>query len=595
MERWPRTSPAWSLAIGVGAVAVLYLAKPVLLPLAVAVLLNVVISPAVKRLERIGVGRLRVGRVGSVIVMAALVAGLFAGMAWVVGVQGSVLTEKLPEYRRNAIAHLREPLDSLRRLERTAQEVREMAEPPGTGPAPEQVQVVEGRSALMGLARDWAGSVASLLGTAGLVIVLLAFLLIEREALRDRVLRVAAPDDLHVSTSALGDAVDRVTHYLRALAMLNFGHGALVALGMWALGLPGALLLGLLSAVLRFVPYVGPWIAAGFALLVALASSEGWTVPLAVAGFFVVLELVSNNVLEPWLYGASVGISPFAHILSTIFWAWLWGPLGLVLATPLTACLVALGRYVPSLEPLAILLSDAQALPPAERLYQRLLARDVYEARALVAERCEKLGPLTAWDEVVLPALALLERDRQDDRLDAEQSEVARETFDDLLDELSDGETGAEPDASPAVLCLPARGGWDDTVCEALARFLRALAIPARAVGHKLSAELALEVERAGAELVCISSLAGSVGAVQHLVMRIRKRCPEATLVIGLWGRAGEAVATGAEDAVRTYVVHRLADATERVRGSTPTRSGLPAAEPPSSRAAAPSPAPAAR
>ena len=191
------------------------------------------------------------------------------------------------------------------------------------------------------------------------------------------------------------------------------------------------------------MPYLGPWLAAGLALVVALASSEGWTVPLSVAAFLVVLELVSNNFLEPWLYGTSVGLSPFALILSTIFWAWLWGPIGLVLATPLTACLVAFGRYAPSLEPLAILLSNAEGLPPAERLYQRLLARDVYAASALVAERTEELGALSAWDEAVLPALGLLERDRQEQRLDPEQLDLARETFELLLSELPEPESAA--------------------------------------------------------------------------------------------------------------------------------------------------------
>jgi predicted PurR-regulated permease PerM len=583
MERWVRSSSVVSLGVGVVAVAVLYVAKPVLLPLAVAVLLSVVFSPAVRRLERIGAGRVRVGRLGAVLVVAVLVAGVFAGTGWVVAVQGAVLTEKLPEYRRNALAHLREPLDSLRRLERTAREVREMTEPPIGAPSPPKVEVVEGSSELAGLARDWAGSVGSLLGTAGLVVVLLVFLLIEREGLRDRLLRVVAPGDLRVSTTALGDAVERVTHYLRALALLNFGHGAVVAVGMFVLGVPGALLLGLLSAVLRFVPYLGPWVAAGLALLVALASSDGWTVPLSVACFFLLLELVSNNLLEPWLFGASVGISPFAHILSTIFWAWLWGPLGLVLATPLTACLVALGRYVPSLEPLAILLGDAQALAPAERLYQRLLARDVYEATALVAERSGALGTLAAWDEVVLPALGLLERDRLEQRLDAEQLEVARETFELLSSELPEPPPDGPSASGPEILCLPARGGWDETVCAALTCLLSAQGIPARALGHKLSAELALEVERAGAEQVCISSLGSRAGAAQHLVMRIRKRCPETRVVVGLWGQAADA---GSAADGRTYLVRELGEAIERLGGTTAT----PAASPlpsPSPRAAA--------
>ncbi len=572
MERWLRSSPATSLGVAVAAVAVLYFAKPVLLPLAVAVLLNVVIAPAVKRLERSGVGRVRIGRIGAVLAVTLAIAGVFAGMGWIVGVQGGALVEKLPEYRQGVLAQLREPLQSLRRLERTAREVRELTESPGGVPRPSQVEVVEGGSELVGLARDWAGSVASLLGTAGLVIVLLVFLLIEREGLRDRVIRVVAPGDLRATTSALSDAVERVTRYVRALALLNLGHGAIVALGLWLIGLPAALLLGLLSALLRFVPYLGPWLSAGLALVVALASSQGWAVPLTVVLFLVSLELVSNNLLEPWLFGTSVGLSPFALIVSTIFWAWLWGPIGLVLATPFTACLVAFGRYAPSLEPLAILLSDAEALPPAERLYQRLLARDPYEATALVAERAEALGALAAWDEAVLPAWGLLERDRREQRLDAEQLEVARETLELLLSELPEPEPAAANAGAPAVLCVPARDGWDETICAALARALAAVGVPARAIGHKLSTELAAEVRRAGATLVCISSLASPPGAALHLVMRIRKHCPETNVLVGLWGQdAGAALRDRIGADAGTCVVNGFVEATNRARLSIPT------------------------
>lgn len=569
MDRWPRSSPLTSLGVAVLSVAVLHLAKPVLLPLAVALLLNVVISPAVQRLEQIGWGRVRIGRIGSVLVVALALASVFAGMGWIVGVQGGALAENLPEYRRTAIAKLREPLDSLRRFERTAREVREMADPPGGGPRPSKVEVVEGGSELVGFASDWAGSVASLLGTAGLVIVLLGFLLVEREGLRDRLIRVVARGDLRTTTSAFSDAVDRVTSYLRALALVNLGHGVVVAAGLALMGLSGALLFGLLSAVLRFVPYAGPWLAASLPIALALATSEGWSVPLGVVAFFVVLELLSNNLLEPLVLGNRIGLSPFAMILSAIFWAWLWGPIGIVLAAPITACLVAFGRHAPSLEPLAILLSDAEALPPAERLYQRLLARDSYEATALIAERTEALGALAAWDEVVLPALAELERDRREHRLDPEQIEVARETLELALNELP--EPAPDPPAS-AVLCLPARSGWDETACAALARFLSAVGVPARAIGHKLSAELVAEVAQAGAEFACISCLASPAGAARHLVTRIRRDCPETKVVVGLWGQADDAMLherVGSDAA--TYVTSRLVDARDRVRASTPT------------------------
>lgn len=562
MERRPPSSRVVSLLVAVVVVVVLYFAKPVLLPLAVAVLLSVVIAPAVRVLERAGTGRFRLGRVGSVAAVALASAIVFAGMGWTIAVQGGALAERLPEYRRIVRDRLREPLDSLHRLERTAREVRELAEPSGAQPKPSKVEVVEGGSELVAFARAWAGSLVSLLGTAGLVIVLLVFLLIEREPLRDRLLRVAAPRDLRTTISALRDAVERVTRYVRALALLNLGHGVVIALGLWAFGLPGALLLGLLSALLRFVPYLGPWLSATLTLLAALASADGWMLPLAVACFLIGVELVSNNVLEPWLFGASIGVSPFGLILCTIFWAWLWGPIGLVLATPLTACLVAFGRYAPSLEPLAILLGDAEALSPAERLYQRFVAHDVYEARALVAECAQELGPVAVWDEVVLPALRLFERDRQEGRLGSEQLEIALDTFDLLVGDLPEPAPDAASASKPAVLCIPAQR-CDEVVCAALARLLAAAGVPARALGHKLSAESAEETAQTGAKAVCISSLMGSSGAAQHLRLRIGRRCPELGVVLGLWGR--EAIESGGGNG-STHTVARFADAMERLR-----------------------------
>jgi len=356
---WLHSSAAVSFVTAAVAVAVLQLAKPVLAPLAVAVLLCIVIAPTVSRIEGIGVGRWRIGRIAAVLAVVLAVMGAFGGTAWIVGVQGGALVRELPQYRRTAVAQLRAPLDSLRRLERAAREVREMTEAPTREPEPPKVEVVDGDSELVRLLRGWAGSVASLLGTAGLVVVLLFFLLVERESLVDRLLRLLSATDPRVATSALAEAVDCVTRYLRALVLVNLAHGATVALVLLWIGLPGALLFGLLAAILRFVPYLGPWLAASLPIALALASSDGWTLALEVALLFLSLEVVSSNLFEPWLIGTRIGLSPFAMVLSTLFWAWIWGPIGLVLAVPTTACLVAFGRHAPSLEPLAILLGGA--------------------------------------------------------------------------------------------------------------------------------------------------------------------------------------------------------------------------------------------
>ena len=286
-------------------------------------------------------------------------------------------------------------------------------------------------------------------------------------------------------------------------------------------------------------------------------------------GFFVVLELLSNNVIEPLVLGNRIGLSPFAMILSAIFWAWLWGPIGIVLAAPITACLVAFGRHAPSLEPLAILLSDADALPPAERLYQRLLARDSYEATALIAERTEALGAL---ERLGRGRAAGARRPRARSTGAASRPRADRRRPRDARAG-AERAAGARPRRTAApVLCIPARGGWDETVCAALARFLSAVGVPARAIGHKLSAELAAEVAQAGAEFVCISCLASPAGAARHLVTRIRKSVPGdegRRRPVGP-GRATRRSTSASEPTPRTYVTSRLVEARDRVRASTP-------------------------
>jgi predicted PurR-regulated permease PerM len=529
MNRGLQTLATAALVIGL-----LHFAQSVLAPLAIAVLLAVVLAPLVRRLE-LRAGRLVGGRVGAVLVVSAAVALAFAGMGWLIATQGRSLAAEIPQYSRVVVDRFRElrgPLDSLQRAAREVQAVAGVSDP-----APARVQVVEGNSGLLSMLTGWAGSVASLLGTAGLVIVLLIFVLIEREDLRNRLIRIAGPANMRRATSTLSDATQRITTYLRALALLNFGHGLIVGLGLWAIGLPGAPLFGLLSALLRFVPYVGPWIAACAPIALSIAVFDTWTLPLVIVSFFVVLELASNNLLEPWFFGSSVGLSPFGVILSAIFWAWLWGPIGLVLATPLTACLVVLGRHVPRLGSLAILLSDAEPLKPAQRLYQRLLARDVDEATDLVAEHVHKDGDVAAWDEVVLPALCMLEQDHQDRLLQPDEIDCARDTIEILLAELPEPKTLDDSDGT--VLCLPARSWADEVACRALARLLGAAGTPAAASGRRLTAELAELVAQTPAPAICIWSLdAQGTGSVRHLLMRVRNRRPEIGVVVGVCGES---------------------------------------------------------
>ena len=554
-----------SLASAAIVVAALRFASPVLLPLAAALLLSVILTPAVRRVERLGVGR-----IAAVAGVSVGVAGLLLAMGWILATQGGALLDRAPEYQRHTIAKLRDLRQSLQKVEEAAAQVENLgrqidpsAEASSSAP---KVQLVEGGPALVKRVRDWAGSIAAPAASFGLVIVLLVFILIQREDLRDRLIRVLGQRDLDVTTSAMEDATTRVTHYLRAYSLLNLGHGLVIGTGLWLFGLPGAPLFGLLSGLLRFVPYLGPWVAATLPIGLSVAVFDGWSLPFAVAGFFAAVELLSNNVFEPLLYGSRVGLSPFAVIVSAVFWAWLWGPVGLVLAIPITVCLVVLGRHVPQLEVLSILLGDEPALRPSVRLYQRLLARDVDEATELLGSEERAQGAERSWDEIVLPALRMLERDQRRGRLADEQVAFALETVGALAEEL--GEPLADGDAS--VLCLPAQEGGDEVVCRALAHLLRAAGVPAQALARLLTAELTEEVAGRNARVVVVSALEPEGGAVRYLAQRVIRRSPDAKILVGAWGEEHPDTSRlrkllGDEPGIR--VVGSLVEARERVVG----------------------------
>ncbi len=533
MERWFRTHFSSALVTAVVAIAAIHFAEPVLAPLAVAGLLSVVLGGAVKWVEHLGFGRLRLGRIASVLVVAVGISAVFAGMGWIVASEGSALAERLPEYRRNLLEKARAPIAA---LGRTARQMRSMTTSVEED-RPRQVEILSGDSQLVSFVAGWVGSAASLVASAGIVIVLLIFLLIEREDLRDRVLRIAGPGDLRLTGSTLREASERIARYLRALALLNCGHGIAVCIGLAVLGLPGALLFGLLSALLRFIPYAGPLLAACAPLALSVAVFDDWTMVLWVGLFLAALELISNNFFEPWLYGASVGLSPFGVILSAVFWGWLWGPIGLVLATPLTVCLVVMGRKLPGLETVAILLSDSEALRPFERIYERLLARDLESATALAAEQNRDQPGAETWDRTLIPALRLLEHDRQTRELEGEDLAFAREAFELWNAELS-GPSVGEPvvaQRSP-VLCVPTGVFADEIVSATLARLLASRGVEARALMRLLTSELIETVAREGTALICLSALDSRAAPVRHLVKRLRASSPELRIVVGFWG-----------------------------------------------------------
>ena len=460
-------------------IATLYLAQAMLLPLALAVLFSFLLSPLVSRLEH-----WRVPRIPAVV---AVVAVAFAGLATMIVVFSAQLvqvTYELPEYEsrfREKVRQVRTATEPfLGRLASSFDEFTDqvftddaagspLSVDKGKSPASTErvvpVRVVDAATSPLAVIRDWLGPILGPLATAGIVTIFVVFILIEREDLRNRTIVLLGEKNLRETTRLLDDASHRVSRYLRMQVLINATFGAAVMVGLLALQMPNAALWGLLAFVARFVPFVGPWMAALLPTALSLVVFDNWSASMAIAGMYIVLELVTSNVLEPWLYGASTGLSSVGIILSAFFWTWLWGGIGLVLATPLTVCLTAWGRYVPQLNFLNILLSDQPALPPGHKVYQRLLAFDFDEASNVVEDYHKTHDSVAVADEVLLATLQLVEQDRHDNALEPDAHAFMMRSLRELADDLPDvpAASGSPADAqhdrrprSLPGLC----GGW---------------------------------------------------------------------------------------------------------------------------------------
>ena len=357
---------------------------------------------------------------------------------------------------------------------------------------PVLVQVQEPVTPLQTL-REVGGPLVKPIATAGLVLVFVIFMLLQREDLRDRIIRLVGSGDVARTTEAMNDAAKRISRYLLMQLVINIFYGTSVGVGLYFIGVPNPILWGLLATILRFVPYVGPMIAALFPIALSFAVAPGWTLPLLTIALFVTLELIINNVLEPWLYGSSTGLSPVAVLVAAVVWTTLWGPVGLLLSTPLTVCLVVLGRHVPQLAFFDVLLGDEPALPPELKFYQRLLARDPDEATELAEEYLEDEPLEKLYDGVIIPALGLAEQDRLRGSLDrAAVQGMAEETIgivEYLMEEKSaTSERAADADAPPPdapteaaqVLCIGARNALDEAAAAMLAHLLSAARLDRR-------------------------------------------------------------------------------------------------------------------
>jgi predicted PurR-regulated permease PerM len=584
-----------SLIAGIAVVTALYFGRDVFVPIALAVLLTFLLSPIVSLLRRWHIPR-------TVAVVSVVAMAMFAIFVFAVIVANQVtnLAGNLPSYQYNIQGKIRDIRESTmsggsfdraaRMLEELEQEMLEAEEDAAAAedaepePAPIPVRIEDSNLSPVAVLTGVVAPILAPLATGGIVIVFVIFMLLRREDLRDRFIRLAGASDMHRTTNALQDAGRRVGQYLLMQLVVNVTYAVPMALGLWLIGVPNAMLWGLLCLVLRFVPYVGPVIAAFFPLALSIAVDPGWTMLLWTAALILTLELISNNFIEPWLYGSRTGLSPVAIILAAIFWTWLWGPIGLLLSTPLTVCFVVLGRHVPQFEFLDILLGNEPVLSPHERLYQRLLAGDPDEATEQAETYLETKRMVDFYDNVAIPALVLVERDRSRGVLDDLQRETVAsgavelvenlDEHDDSELELSEEERDALADREArlreelpavdlrdgAVVCAGARGNLDDAAAVMLADALAHRHVAATTLPHEMMQPAQLRnFDLADVGTVIVGYLnPESVAHARYLVRRLRRQKKALSVVLVMWGLerkedAGKlAEATGADAIVTT-------------------------------------------
>ena len=556
-----------TVVTGVVIVGTLYLAKVVFIPLALALLLSFLLTPVVSMLERV-----RIPRGVAIFMVIGTLCAAIGFLGWKTSSQFVDLSSEIPAYKSallDKIHRLKGPGSS--RLDNASQTVKELeqaisatpgeapnpsrtkVQPPGSSEShPMSVEVVPPSNPLESLQ-----SMLGPLATGGIILVFTIFMLLDRENLRDRFIRIAG-GRLTTMTQALDEASRRINRYLLLQMVVNVLYGVVIGVGLRLIGIPNASLWGVAAALLRFLPYAGPPMAAAMPIFFSLAVFNDWRHALETAGLFFVLEVVVSNFIEPLLYGAHVGLSALAIIVAAIFWTLIWGIPGLFLSTPLTVFLVVMGRYVPSLMFLNVLLGDEPVLAPHQQFYQRLLASEPEEARHVLETYLKEKPIGELYDDVVIPALGMAEQDHSRQELDDGVKALMYQNIRDLLEEFGEapseqslpaGKDAAAIAASAdgpvsdrmEILCIPARKEADDVAAFMLAQLLERRGLNARSMSMVAASELLSKVTGTTSHVVCISALPPfAISHAREAYRSLRRVAPEMPIVIGLWHLEGD-------------------------------------------------------
>ncbi len=559
MSRPVASSPSLPPIIGFAiAVAILYFARELFIPLAFAVLLSFLLGPAVKQL-----GRWHIPRIPSAVLVLLITSSVVAVVGWFVTVELIQTAESLPAYTDNVRRKIEALEGGSRGFSRVMSSLAELGHQmeSASTPQPKPGHLLSGKPeapaanvlpvrivqdyTMVQMVRDYAGEFLRPMGTVGLILVFSVFMLIDREGLRNRLLRLMGQGQLQATTKAMDDAGHRVSRYILMQFAVNACFGAIISAGLYFMGVPSYLLWGVLGMFLRFLPYVGPVIAWMLPFLLSLAEKEGWTIPLSVTALFFFTEMIIGNLVEPLLYGVHTGLSAVAIVVSAVFWTVLWGPVGLVLATPMTVCLSVLGRYSPQLEFLNIALGDEPVLTPAAIFYQRLLALDQQEALEVLDSLGKGRPLMEIFDDIVIPALAMAERDRQTGQLDKRREEFIVQSINEFVTEL------CEADAVPVakretrktrVFFFPAFGAADEIAAAMCAHFLTqqgfpSITFPVTESPGQLVRALGVQDD----DVVLISAVPPfAVGHARRVSKDLLEAGIQSVLVAGIWGYSAE-------------------------------------------------------
>jgi predicted PurR-regulated permease PerM/methanogenic corrinoid protein MtbC1 len=580
----PELKTLAGIAVGTLVIAALYFAQDVLIPITLAVMLSFVLSPVVNFLQRF-----RLWRAPAVILTVLAALGLLGLVGTLIGSQAASLTANAPQYAKTIEAKVEGVQGfALARMASITKQLgtgKPAATPRGAAPTlnsgavaappgprrPIPVEVIQDSTSPFTIAKTIVEPILGPLETTVIVLIVAIFVLMQKEDLRDRFIRVFGSSDLHRTTRALDDAGQRLSKYFLSQLAVNTCFGLVIGVGLWFIGVPSPAMWGVMAGLLRFVPYIGSFLAAVAPAALGAAVDPGWGMTLEVVALFAIVEPLTGYVVEPLLYGHSTGLSPVSVIVSAIFWTWLWGPIGLIMSTPLTLCLVVMGRHVKSLEFFDVLLGDRPALTPVESFYQRILANNPDEALAQAETLLTDRSLTDYYDDVVLEGLKLAVEDEARGTIDnAGASRMTRSMLS-VIDDLQPSSAPQIQNVSEMkVICVAGHGAFDDAVTAMLAQLLGQRGIEARRIPNDaVSRETiaALNVEAVDVIAISYLEVTGSPAKLRYLVRRLRERAPAARIIVGLWPQGEAALSDAAIQ--RTLGADRyvgsLADAVEQI------------------------------